>query len=220
MYDDMSDQELLALGTTLVARNIPAPQPSVPLPESGRRRLEETGLDILSRRMEAVGVGPVASGRLVLCAPDLFDGVLADLGLLRPRDPVFSLCYGAFGALHAVTRSGSEILVDPLVSDATVFEGAREDDLMFQVTCATIVTSAILGAQEPDGLRDLEGRNLFDTVKARLGPLRHGQCYALRDTRDPLERFRAETFEIVDVAEHLLRRHAEEPFRLTATVMP
>lgn len=220
MYDDMSDHERLALGTTLVTRNIPAPDPSEPLPEGGRRRLEEAGLDVLSRRMEAVGVGPVAGGRLVLCAPDLFDGVLAELGLFRPGDPVFSLCYGAFGALHAVTRSGSEILVDPLVQDAIVFEGARDDDLQFQVTCATLVTSAVLGAQEPDGLRDLEGRDLLAAVRARLGPLRHGQCYAARDTRDPVERFRSETFGIVDVADHLLRRHAEEPFRLSAVPMP
>jgi hypothetical protein len=220
MYDDMTDHELLALGTTLVARNIPTPKPSEPLPEGGRRRLEGSGLDILSRRYEAVGVGPVAGGRLVLCAPDLFDGVLAELGLLRTGDPVFSLCYGAFGALHAVTRSGSEILVDPLVSDATVFEGAQDDDLQFQVTCATMVTSAVLGAQEPDGLRDLEGRHLFAAVRARLGPLRHGKCYAARNTRDPVERFRSGTFEIVDVAEHLLRRHAEEPFRLSAIPMP
>lgn len=220
MYDDMSDHELLALSTSLVARNIPEPAPSEPLPEGGRRRLEESGLDILSRRLEAVGVGPVAGGRLVLCAPDLFDGVLAELRLLRPGDRAFSLCYGAFGALHAVSRSGSEILVDPMIPDAAVFEGARDDDLMFQVTCATMVTSAVLRAPELDGICDLEGRNLFAAVKARLGPLRHGQCYAARNTRDPVERLRAETFEIVDVVDHLLRRNAEESFRQSAVAMP
>ena len=219
MYDDMTDRELMTLGATLVARNIPAPEPAEPLPEGGRRRFEQAGLDILAGRLGAVGVGPIAGGRLVLCAPHGFDRVIAALGILRPDDTVFALCHGAFGTLHAVSRSGSEIIVDPLVSDATVFAGAREDDLMFQVTCATMVTSAVLGAQEPDGLRDLRGRDLFRAVRARLGPLRHGQCYAPRDAQDPAERFRSETFEIVDAAAYLLRRHAEEPFRLSAVPM-
>jgi hypothetical protein len=220
MQDIPSERELLALGTTLVANALPVPRPSEPMSASGLRRLDENRLDILSARYRKTGVGPVASGRMMLCAPDMFDQVFATLALVRPGDTVFALCYGSFGTLFAQSRSGNEVLLDPMTSEITIFEGEAEDDVMFQVTCATLVTSALEEARAPDRLVDLDGKDLHKSVLASLGSLRHGQCYASRLSRDPVERFRANSYGIVDVAEHILRRHAEEPFRITTVPLP
>lgn len=220
MDDDMSPEDAYALGLTIIAKEMPKPKPSMALSQSSLARLDTHGLDILAKYYREHGVGPVAKGRFMICEPDLFDPVFRGLGLVESDDTPFAATYSAFGAVSAITRAGHEIMVDPVTEAAWVYFGAKEDSLFFQVTLATTISSAVSSASEPDQLIDLQGRDLFKSVAGRLGPLAHRSCYGFTRRGDDPERFRADTFRVVDVVDYILSANDASPFNIEKVELP
>jgi hypothetical protein len=212
----MSEAELAAAAADLIAHTMPRPRPAAPFAVSGQHMFTAAGLDLLAAQYASSGIGPVAGGRAMLCAPDLFAPVLAVLPALSVDGPVYALAYTAFGAVSLVSRGGNDILVDPLTPNLKIFPPEADDDLAFQVTFAGRVSMAIEDGRPSDRLIDLDAKDLFRSVRPRLGHLRHGQCYASQLSPDDPDMFRPDSFRIVDIVDHLLWRHRVMPFRIAA----
>lgn len=215
MQDEVADSEVIAVATAIIMRDIPRPETSVSASAAGLARLRKHGLSILADHLSTNGVGGVLKGRVILASPDLLDPFLTKQNLISVNDVPLTLVYSAFGSVSVKTIAGFEMLIEPTMSTIMIIEGPPDDTLFLQMNLASIVASAIDSARGPDQWVDLDGKNLFEATRRRLGPLKHGQVYALPlDPEDP-ERFSSARATIADLNEYLAAVAARRPFEVS-----
>ncbi|MCU0828547.1 MAG: hypothetical protein MUE52_14350 [Tabrizicola sp.] len=215
MQDELADPEVIAIATAAIVRDIPRPEPSVPASAAGLARLRAQGLTILADHLSKTGVGGILKGRVILASPDLLDPFLAGLNLVAADDVSLTVAYSAFGSVTVKTVAGHEMLIEPVMSTVMIFDGFPDEPLFLQMEIAGTVASVIDHARGPDQWVDLDGKNLFEATRRRLGPLKHGQVYALPlDPEDP-ERFSSARATIADLNEYLAAVAARRPFEVS-----
>jgi hypothetical protein len=215
MQDDIDDNEAIAIASAVIVRDVPRPDLPVPANPTGMQRLRAQGLGILADHLAKTGVGPILKGRLVLASPDVLDPFLGSQRLISVDDVPLAVVYSAFGNVSVQTVAGNEILIEPTMATIMIFEGIPEDPIFLEIHIAGIVASAVDIARGPDQWVDVDGKNLVEATKRRLGLLQHGQVYALPLDPDDPERFSSARTTIADLNEYLGAVAATTPFQVS-----
>jgi hypothetical protein len=214
MDDELTELEMISFVTVAILRGVSKPDyPTVPSAQA-LARLRENGLSILADRLETYGVGEVAKGYQILASPDLADPLLEALGLISPGDTALTLCYSPFGDVDIEVLSGLSISVMPLGGSIYIFEAPPETDpMMLQINLANNI------ATQRDSTTldfyDADGKNLLKAIRKRLGPLSHGQVYALPLNPEDETRFTSARATISELVPYLLALHAVAPFEIS-----
>jgi hypothetical protein len=215
MQDELVDPEVIAIATAVIVRDIPRPEVPESASMAGLARLRTQGMTILADHLSNIGVGPILKGRVILATPDLLDPFVASQGLIGQGDIPLTIAYGAFGDIVVQTVAGHQLIIEPTMSTIMILEGIPDDPLFLQMHLAGIVASAVDQARGPDQWVDLDGKNLVEATKRRLGLLQHGQVYALPLDPDDPERFSSARATIAGLNEYLGAVAATTPFQVS-----